>query len=187
MMRARIFLALHDMTNHFKQWLISLKHYVLMCLFVSGPDRLSGDIYSILISLLFYCLIGFSVVDENHSYATIVLQIVLELALLALVLYSALKWKKLLSRLPQSFSALIGVNLVISVVSIPVYHSYLQNYSGDGEINRTVLNAMLLIVFWNLSVMSLIFKQALNINTVLAAMISFNYFMVYKFLITWLF
>jgi hypothetical protein len=35
--------------------------------------------------------------------------------------------------------------------------------------------------------MSLVLKQALDINTLLAAMISFNYFMVYQFLIVWLF
>jgi len=174
------------MTYHFKQWLISLKHYVLMCLFVSGPDRLPGGLHSILFSLLCYCLIGFSLVDEQHSYSTIILQIALELALLALVIYVGLKWKNMLSRLDQSFSALLGVNMVISAVSIPVYKFLTEDYANDGEISRSVLNLTLLIVFWNLSVMSLILKRALNINTVLAAMISFNYFMVYQFLVIWL-
>ncbi len=175
------------MTHPFKQWLISLKHYLLMCLFVSGPDRLPGGLPSILFSLLCYFLIGFSLVDEHRSYATIVLQITLELALLSLVIYSGLKWKNLLSRLGQSFSALLGTNMVISAVSVPVYHALTEDYTGDGEINRTVLNATLLIVFWNLAVMSLILKRALNINTILAAMISFNYFMVFQFLIVWMF
>ncbi len=96
------------------------------------------------------------------------------------------KLKNLLSRLGQSFSALLGTNMVISAVSVPVYHALTEDYTGDGEINRTVLNATLLIVFWNLAVMSLILKRALNINTILAAMISFNYFMVYQFLVIWL-
>ena len=175
------------MTYHFKQWLISLKHYVLMCMFVSGPDRLPGGLHSILLSLFCYCLIGFSLVNEQRSYSTIVLQIALELALLAVVIYTGLKWKNMLSRLHQSFSALLGVNMVISALSIPVYEALTQDYSSDGELNRSVLNATLLIVFWNLAVMSLILKRALNINTVLAAMISFNYFMVYQFLVIWLF
>jgi hypothetical protein len=92
----------------------------------------------------------------------------------------------MLSRLDQSFSALLGVNMVISAVSIPVYEFLTEDYANDGEISRSVLNLTLLIVFWNLSVMSLILKRALNINTVLAAMISFNYFMVYQFLVIWL-
>ena len=175
------------MTYHFKQWLISLKHYVLMCLFMSGPDRLPGSPYSILFSLFCYFLIGFSLVDEKRSYATIVVQIILELALLILVIYSALKWKGMLSRLTQSLSALLGVNMVISAASIPLYNVLTQDFSSDVELKRSVLNMTLLIVFWNLAVMSLILKRTLNINTALAAMISFNYFMVYQFLIIWLF
>ena len=93
----------------------------------------------------------------------------------------------MLSRLYQSFSALLGVNMVISAASIPVYEILTQDYSSDAELKRSVLNLTLLIVFWNLSVMSLILKRALNINTALAAMISFNYFMLYQFLIIWLF
>jgi len=95
----------------------------------------------------------------------------------------------MLIRLTQSFSALLGINLVISAISIPVYQALIEEYGsvGDGEINRNLLNATLLILFWNLSVMSLVLKQALDINTLLAAMISFNYFMVYQFLIVWLF
>ncbi len=175
------------MTYHFKQWLESLKHYVLMCLFVSGPDRLPAGLHHILISLFCYFIIGLSLVDEQRSYTTIALQITLELTLLTLVIYTALRWKNLLPRLFQSFSALLGINMVISMVSIPVYHALAEAPAVDGEINRTALNATLLIVFWNLSVMSLILKRALNINTVLAAMISFNYFMVYQFLIVWMF
>ena len=66
------------MTHYFKQWLISLKHYVLMCLFVSGPDRLPGGLHSILISAFCYFVIGLSLVDEQRSYATIALQIGIE-------------------------------------------------------------------------------------------------------------
>jgi hypothetical protein len=175
------------MSYYFKNWLISLKHYVLMCLFQSGPDRLPGGLHSILISAFCYFLIGLSLVDEQHSYATIVLLILLELALLALIIYTGLKWKKMISRLTQSFSALLGVNMVISAISVPVNQALTEDFANDGEISRTVVNVTLLIVFWNLSVMSLVLKRALNINTLLAAMISFNYFMVYQFLNFWLF
>ena len=174
-------------TYHFKQWLISLKHYVLMCLFVSGPDRLPGSIYSILLSLFCYFLIGLSLVNEQRNYSTIAIQITLELMLLALVIYIGLKWKNTLSRLGQSFSALLGVNMVISAASIPIVGALTEGFSSEEGISRSAVNVTLLIVFWNLSVMSLILKRALSINTVLAAMISFNYFMVYQFLIIWLF
>ncbi len=176
------------MTYHFKLWLISLKHYVLMCIFRSGPDNLPAGIHSILFSLFAYCLIGFSLVDERHSYASIIQQIVIELSLLAVFIYAGLKWKNILFRLPQAFSALLGINMIISIVGIVVYPALIDEYgsASEGELDRNVLNAELLIVFWNLSVMSMVLKRVLDINTLLAAMISFNYFMVYQFLIVWL-
>jgi hypothetical protein len=176
------------MTYHFKQWLISLKHYVLMCLFRSGPDSLPASVHSILFSLFAYCLIGFSLVDDQHSYVSIIQQIAIELSLLAGFIYIGLKWKNLLFRLKQSFSALLGINMIVSIVGILVYHALIDEYGSvsEGELDRNVLNAELLIVFWNLSVMTMVLKQALDIKTLLAAMISFNYFIVYQFLIVWL-
>lgn len=175
------------MNYHLKQWLISIKHYALMCLLISGPDRLPGGIQNIILSIFFYCLVGFALVDEHRSYATILLQIALELLLLALVCYSGLKWKNLLPRFTQAFSALIGVNVIISIVSIPAYRILIRDDLADGDLNRIAINTTMVIVFWNLVVMSSIFKKAFTVNTLIAAIISFNYFLVYQFTVVWLF
>jgi hypothetical protein len=175
------------MTYTFKQWLVSVKQYVLMCLLLSGPDRLVVNLHNIMLSLFCYCLIGFALVDEQRSYLTIIMQIALELMLLTLVSYTGLRSKNLLSRLPQTFSALLGVNIIISVISIPVYMLLVQDFNAQGEPSSTALNFTWLIIFWNLAVMSQIFKQAFNINTLLAALISFSYFLVYQFMLFWLF
>jgi len=175
------------MNYHLKQWLISIKHYALMCLLISGPDRLPGGIQNIILSIFCYCLVGFALIDEQRSYATILSQIALELLLLALVCYSGLKWKGLLPRFPQAFSALIGVNIIISIVSIPAYRMLVQDDLVDGELNSLAINTTMVIVFWNLVVMSSIFKKAFNVNTLIAAIISFNYFLVYQFIVVWLF
>jgi len=175
------------MNYHLKQWLISIKHYALMCLLISGPDRLPGGVQNIILSIFCYCLVGFALIDEQRSYATILSQIALELLLLALVCYSGLKWKDLLPRFTQAFSALIGVNIIISIVSIPAYRMLVQDDLVDGELNRIAINTTMVIVFWNLVVMTSIFKKAFNVNTLIAAMISFNYFLVYQFIVVWFF
>ena len=175
------------MNYHLKQWLISIKHYALMCLLISGPDRLPGGVQNIILSIFCYCLVGFALIDVQRSYATILLQIALELLLLALVCYSGLKWKGLLPRFTQAFSALIGVNIIVSIVSIPAYRMLVQDDLVDGELNRIAINTTMVIVFWNLVVMTTIFKKAFNVNTLIAAMISFNYFLVYQFIVVWFF
>ena len=175
------------MNYHLKQWLVSVKHYALMCLLMSGPDRLPGGVQNIVLSIFCYCLVGFALVDEQRSYATILLQIALELLLLALVCYFGLKWKSLLPRFTQAFSALIGVNVIISIVSIPAYRMLVRDDLVDGELNRIAINMTMVIIFWNLVVMSSIFNKAFNVTIVIAAMISFNYFLVYQFIVVWLF
>lgn len=175
------------MNYHINQWLVSIKHYALMCLLMSGPDRLPGGVQNILLSLLCYCLVGFALVDEQRSYATILLQIALELLLLALICYSGLKWKDLLSRFTQTFSALLGVNIIISIVSILVYRMLVQEDGVDGELSRIAINMTMILVFWNLAVMSQILRQAFNINTPLAVIISVLNFFLYQFLVFWIF
>jgi hypothetical protein len=86
--------------------------------------------------------------------------------------------------LPQTFSALLGVNIIISIVIIPIYRLLVSDFD---EPNGAALNFNLIVIFWNLAVMSQIFKQAFNINTLPAALISFNYFLVYQTLVVWLF
>jgi hypothetical protein len=175
------------MLFHLNQWLDSLKHYALMCLLMSGPDRLPGNIYNVLISLLCYCLIGFALVDAERSYATILAQIGLELLLLALLCYWALKLKNLLLRLVQTFSALLGVNLIITLVSIPIYRSMISDSIASNSLSISALLIYLAIVPWNLVVISSIFKKAFDVNKLQAAMTSIAYFFVYLFMVSWFF
>lgn len=173
------------MLNHLQQWLVCLKHYALMCLFVSSPARLPPGLHCILLSLFCYAMLGFALVDTERSYIIVLLQILLELGLLALICYAGLKWKDKLPRFSQTFSALVGVNLLLSAISIPVYHALVQQSDGVASVNQAAINVTMLIIFWNLAVLSLIFKRAFDITTLLSAMISFNYFLLYQFIVIW--
>ncbi len=171
-----------SMQNIIGQWLASLKHYLLMCLFLSSPDKLSYNPYCIGLTTASYFLIGLPLVDEQRGYSQVCAQIVLELAMIGLIIYFGLRWKNKMSRLPQTFSALVGVNMLITVATIPVYRTA-SAYSGDGD--NLLIYATLAILVWNLAVMSLILKRALEISTHLSAMISFNYFVIYQFIVIW--
>ncbi len=157
-----------------------------MCLFTSGPERLPHGFVCVLYTVFAYFLLGFTLVDEERSYAIVVLQILLELLLLALVAYLGLKWKQKLSRLTQTFSALVGVNLVISAIMLPLFHLLSNSVNSEAVIESNLLYATLLMIFWNLAVLSQILKRAFEINTFMSAMIAFNYFIAYQFSVFWL-
>ncbi len=157
-------------------WLASLRQYILMCLFLSGPERLPYHPYCVPLTILAYFAVGVALTDEQRGYASIGAQILLELALLGGAAYVGLRWKNMLQRMQQTLSALIGINLVITVVTIPIY-SAIPNQQD--QVDAPLLYATVAILVWNLAVLSLIFKRALVISTQLSAMISFTYFMLY--------
>jgi len=175
------------MAQTFGQWLLCLKHYGLMCVFLSSPERLPSNPLCILISVFAYLLIGLLLVDEQRGMAAVSAQIFLEVITLALAAYAGLYWKKSLSRFQQTFSALVGINLVISAVAIPIFRLVANGSENAVDINSLRLMTELLIVIWNLAVLSLIFKRAFAISTQLSAIMSFNYYLVYQFLVIWFF
>jgi hypothetical protein len=172
------------MQNIIGQWLLSLKHYGLMCLLLSSPQRLPYSPYSIALTVFSYFLLGLLLVDEQRSYAAVCTQIALELGMLGLIAWVGLRWKTSLVRFQQTFSALVGINVIITAVTIPVYRS-VAGYTES--MDNLLIYVTLVILIWNLAVLSLIFKRAFEISTHLSAMISFNYFVVYQFTVIWFF
>lgn len=175
------------MIYHLTQWAYSLKHYVMMSLLASSPERLPNSIQCIILSLFSYLLIGLMLVDAQRSYLAIVGQITLELVLLSLIAYVGLRLRKTLSRFFQTLSALVGANLIMTAVSLPIYRLVIDsNISGD-SLSQIEVNLAVALILWNLAVLSLIFKRAFDIGTLVSAMITFNYFVLYQLIIVWLY
>ena len=171
------------MQNIFGQWLVSLKHYLLMCLLISSPARLPYNSYLLLPTGLVYFLVGLLLVNDRNSYALVCAQITLELFMLGLISYVGLQARNLLPRLQQTFSALLGTNAIITLASIPVYR-FVASDNADGNL---LIYVTLAIVIWNLAILSLIFKRSFEISTNLSAMISFSYFFIFQLTVFWLF
>jgi hypothetical protein len=157
-----------------------------MCVFLSSPERLPCNPLCILISLFAYLLIGLLLVSEQRGMAAISAHIFLEVITLALVAYAGLYWSKSLPRFQQTFSALVGINMVITAVAIPVVQLAANGGANADETGNLQQITELLIVIWNLAVISLIFKRAFTISTQLSAIMSFNYYVVFQFLVIWL-
>ena len=167
------------MQNILGLWLLSLRQYVSLSLFLSSPSRLPYSLHCTALTLLAYYLLCLALVDEERGYAELSAQLTLELGLLALVVYIGLRWRERLSRFLQSFTALAGINLLITLVSIVVYHF------ASGEENLLQNPVFYLLLIWNLAVISLIFKRAFEISTFVSAMIAFNYYVFYQFVLVW--
>lgn len=165
-------------------WLTSLKHYLLMCLLLSSPERLPYNPYPLLLTIFSYFLVGLLLVDEERNFAMVSAQILLEFALLGAIAYVGLRWRDKLPRLMQTFAALVGINLIVTVVTIPIYRMISEQTENP---NSLLITSTIIILVWNLAIISMIFKRAFEISTQLSAMISFNYFVVYQFVVFWMY
>jgi len=175
------------MIYHLTQWAYSLKQYVMMSLLLSSPERLPNSIQCIALSLVSYLLVGLMLVDAQRNYLAIFGQIALELILLSLIAYVGLRLKKTLGRFYQTLSALIGVSLVMTAVSLPIYRLVVESSLSSESLTQIEINLAVALILWNLAVLSLIFKRTFEIGTLVSAMITFNYFVLYQLIIVWLY
>lgn len=175
-----------SMSVTFQQWILSLRHYVRMSLFTSSPANLPYNPYVIVLTLVAYLAIGVLILGDRRSFGSILGQIGIEVCILYAITFIVLKILNKPKRLIQTLSALIGVSLCVSLVSLMVTAA-LPPSEDPEQINPLTLQVNLLLLFWNLAVISLIFKRSFEIKTVLAAVIAFNYFLIYEFILLNLF
>ena len=175
-----------SMSLTLQQWILSMRHYMRMSLFTSSPANLPYNPYVIVLTLAAYLAIGVLLLGDRRSFGSILAQIGIEVCILYTITFIVLKVLNKPKRLMQTLSALIGVSLCVSLVSLMVT-SALPLSEDPEQVNPIALQVNLLLLFWNLAVISLIFKRSFEIRTVLAAIIAFNYFLIYEFILLNLF
>ncbi len=161
------------MQNIVGQWLISLRHYVWMCLLLSSPERLPYNPYAFALTVFAYFAIGGLLVENASDYGVIAARILLEMAMLAAIVRAGLNIRQWPERFAQTFSALVGINLVLTAVSIPLQS--LLDIDAE-QPSAFAFYLFVAILVWNLAAISLVLKRAFEISTPLSAMISFSYF-----------
>ena len=168
------------MQNVFGYWLQNLRQYLYLCLLSSSPERLIFSPQAFALTLLAYFGLASLLVDAERGYGLIAAHLVLELAMLALLARTALQLKGMGNRFAQTYSALVGINLIVTAVS-----ALLQILVGAdaGESRAAAFYLFIAVLVWNLAAMSLVFKRALEISTPASAMLSFGYFVIYYVLV----
>jgi hypothetical protein len=174
------------MTRLLHQWLHCLKLFAQLSVFVSSPANLPYSPACLLLTLLAYLATGFFLLGDQFSLPIIAAMVVIEILLLLAISFIMLKFSKHSERLLQTITALVGVNLFMGLVSIPVF-ALLPVSPAAEQPGSLTLQINLLLLFWNLAVISLIFKRAFEIRTLFAVIIAFNYFLLYELLLTNLF
>lgn len=157
-----------------------------MCLFKSSPSNLPYSLNCVYLTLLAYIGVGELLLGDERSLLSILAQIAIEVFLLFSISFIVLKFINKPQRLLQTMSALIGVGLMVSIVGIPIIY-LLPDVSAGDQVNPIVLQVNLLLLLWNLAIISLIFKRVFELRTIIAGFIAFNYFLLYELVLINLF
>ena len=133
-----------------------IKLFVDIVLFRKGPQDVPASQLLLGLCLLAYLLIGelMLLMDETLLRAT--LQVLLDVAMLGGFVVITLKFAGYSERVLQTLSALLAVDVLISILAFPVMISV----SSGAERGGGYLLVMLMV--WHLAVMAHIFRQALS-------------------------
>ncbi len=164
------------------QWFHCFLLFIRLSLFKASPSDLPYSPACLGITVLVYVFAGEILLGEQRGLGLIILQIMVEILILGAISYIVLNFKQHTERFLQTLTALIGISLVISLVSIPIMLALPDAMVGN-EVNPVTLQASLALLLWNLAVISLIFKRSFEISTLAAGFIAFNYFLIYELLL----
>jgi len=154
--------------------------YVRLCFFLASPEQLPANALCAIKAFIIYSAINIILLDIDSSAVAVIAKIIFEISLLAFIVYLGLKLTKQPERFLQTLSSLIGVGMVISIVSTPFYLFIVPEFKNTQEISQSVINITLVLLIWNLSVISFIFKRSFGISTLNAALISFSYLLLFQ-------
>ena len=170
------------MMKQIYEWIVCLRCYLRISIFIDSPSSLPAGMACIPLTLLVYVITGVWWLADVQGVTAVLVQICLEVGILYAISFMVLKFRKKTERVLQTMSALIGSSLVISLVSMPVL-SLLPEAPGENEINALTLQVNLLLLFWNLAVISLIFKRAFEVSTIAAGFLAFNFFLLFELIL----
>ncbi len=163
-------------------WLYCWAQFPGLALFLRSPAQLPWNPALLIPSLAAYLLVGQWILGDARPFSDILLQIGIETGLLAAISAIALRLQGHGERFVQTLHALIGVNLIISLLGYPLVE-LLPEPAGNERPGTLVFQFSLLLLVWNLAAISLIFRRAFEISTLFAAFLSFGYFLVYEWLL----
>jgi hypothetical protein len=161
-----------------------LNLFLDICLFRKGPQDIPASAVLMKLCLLAYGASGFLVLLLGAPAPVALLQILLDLLLLAGLLY----WILLLSRHPgrfeQTLTALTGAGALIALLALPLMHWIVRQGPGGDAVLPSLF--MLGLMFWSIAIIAHILRHALETTIWTGASYALGYTLLSWTLAGWL-
>lgn len=150
-----------------------LKLYWQICRFRAGPEDIPPAITLTMLTLLLYAALNFvvRVVFGELSVTYSVASLLVITGFWSGVVYSVLLFKRLTARFQQTFTAMLGTDVLLSMISLPLV-LIASRFSPDSSLVALASAFWLLIFIWDVLIKGFIFHRAFNVSPLLGNLFS---------------
>jgi hypothetical protein len=158
-----------------------LRQLIELCLLRIGPEDLPGDARLPWVLAAGYVLSGGLMFMADEGFAVGMAQAAVDAALLAGFVWGALKVREHPERFNQTYAALMGISLVISLLSWPLLGAMPSEWAAN-ELHPAQI-ALLAVLLWSLIAQGQVLRRALDVSAGMGLLLVFVYFMLSSLLI----
>lgn len=146
-----------------------LKEYMDICLFRKRPQDLPAARELFWLTIFMYTVMSSILSYPSQSLWVALITGCVESIMLMLITYLFLYLRSVPERWLQTSTALAGAGLIFSLLALPLFYLRVFILSGASAQSFVVM-LILCLVFWNISVMSYIFRNALSSSYFMAVL-----------------
>ena len=154
--------------------MLFLRQILGLCLLRVGPEDLPANTRLLTGLLLAYLLSGGLMFMQEDGWLVGVAQAALDAALLAGFVWLALKVREHPARFTQTYMALIGISLVFTLISWPIFNALPQEFGTQWSPAQI---ALLLALLWSLVAQGQVLRRALEVGAGVGLALAFSYFL----------
>lgn len=152
----------------------------------AGPQDLPASAFLLRIMLALNILVGTLVSLPLSGFDRAAMEVILDIVLLAILLYAGLQWRGLTERFAQIFIALMGTGIVFGMLMMPVVYQLV----AANAVNESAPVAALVwwgIVFWNITIFAHILRHGFTIHLAYAFVLAIGYILLFWQISDWIF
>jgi hypothetical protein len=157
-----------------------------ICMLRSGPQDLPASVFLLRVVLALNILVGTLVSMPVSGFDRALMEVILDIALLAMLLYAGLQWRGLTVRFAQIFIALMGTGIVLGMLMMPVIYQLVAANAANEPAPVAAL-AWWGIVLWNVTVFAHILRHGFNIHLAYGFVLAIGYILLFWQISDWIF
>jgi hypothetical protein len=142
---------------------IILKTFLYLCLFRYKPQDLPHSLFLLTVTLTFYMILSGVLAPDPLVFPRNIVWSMAETGLVVILISSLLYVIKRPHRAPQTLTAILGTNALLSLLSLPLI--LWLGYVESSEMSKDIPTLLLImLMFWNIAVHVYILHHALEVS-----------------------